>query len=85
MMRADTDPDVFLSEVFQLRDELNDLGKVVSTERFTTIVLDALPTEKYLTIKIQAIMTVLMRTKFYPKTLILPKICPSRFCFTFYG
>ena len=54
-MRTDIDPDVFLSERYQLRDELSDLGKAVSTERLTTIILDALTAEKYPTIKIQAI------------------------------
>ena len=54
-MRADTDPDVFLSEVHQLRDEVRNLGKVVSTERLTTIILDALPAEEYSTIKFQPI------------------------------
>ena len=36
-MRSDTDPDVFLSEVFQFRDELNDLGEAVTDERLTKI------------------------------------------------
>ena len=54
-MRSDIDPDVFLSEVFQLRDELSDLGKVVSNERLATIILDALPEEMYTTIKLQSI------------------------------
>ena len=40
-MRSDIDPDVFLSEVFQLLDELNDyLGETVTDERLTTIILD---------------------------------------------
>ena len=30
-------PDVFLSEIFQLRDELSDLGEVISDERLTII------------------------------------------------
>ena len=55
VMRADTDFDAFLSEVYQLRNELSDLVEVMSTELLTTIVLDALPVGKYLTIKIQAI------------------------------
>ena len=55
VMRATTDPDVFLSEVFQLRDELSDLGEVNYNELLTTIVFDALPTEKCVTIKIQSI------------------------------
>ena len=55
MIRAVTDPHVFLSEMYQLSDELSDLEEVVSTMRLTTIFLDALPAEKYSTIKIQAI------------------------------
>ena len=55
VMRANTNPDMFLSEVFQLRDELSDLGEVIYNELLTTIVRDALPTEKCATIKIQAI------------------------------
>ena len=54
-MRADTDPDMFPSEVFQLRDKLSDLGEVVSIERLTTIILDASPTEKYSKTKIQPV------------------------------
>ena len=54
-MRANTNPDVFISEGFQLRDELNDMGEVVSIEHLTTIILDALPTEKYWAMKIQYI------------------------------
>ena len=48
-----TDLDGFFSEVYQLRDELNDFGKSVSTEALTTIV-DGLLAGKYLTVKIQA-------------------------------
>ena len=44
-MRSDIDPDMFLSEVVQLRDELNDLGETVTDERLTTITLDVLPEE----------------------------------------
>ena len=51
MMRADTDPDVFISEFFQLRDEISDLGEVVSTQCLTTIILDALAAKKYSTLK----------------------------------
>ena len=54
-MRVDTDPDVFPSQIYQLLDEISDLDKVVSTERLTAIIFDAFLTEKYLTIKIQAI------------------------------
>ena len=53
-MRSDIDPDVFLS-VFQLRNELSDLGKTVSNERSTTIFLGELPEEMYSTIKMQSI------------------------------
>ena len=53
-MRADTDPDGFLSEGFQLRDELIDLGELVSNEGLTSIILDALPEGKCLTIKVQS-------------------------------
>ena len=49
MIRADLDLDVFMSEVFQVRNELSGLSNVVSNERLTTIILDALPEEKYLT------------------------------------
>ena len=42
-MRAAIDPDAFLSEVFKLRDELDDLGEVVSNEHLTAIILEALP------------------------------------------
>ena len=37
-MKFNIDPDVFLSEVFQLRDELNDFGEAVTDERLTTII-----------------------------------------------
>ena len=50
VMRSDIDPDVFLSDVFQLRDELNDLSKIVFDGRLTTIILDALPEEMYSTV-----------------------------------
>ena len=57
VMKADTNPDVFRSEINQPRDELSDLNEVMSTERLTTINinLDALPAEKYSTIKLEAI------------------------------
>ena len=48
--------DVFMSEIYQLHDELSDLDEVVSLESLITIILDALPAEKYPTIKIQAII-----------------------------
>ena len=49
MIRADIDLDVFMSEVFQVRNELSGLSNVVSNERLTTTILDALPEEKHLT------------------------------------
>ena len=55
VMRSDINPDVFLSEFFQLRDELSDLGEVVSNKSLVTIILDALPEESYSTIKVQSI------------------------------
>ena len=42
-MISDIDPDVFLSEVFHLGDELSDLGEFVSNERLAAVILDALP------------------------------------------
>ena len=54
-MRSDVDPDVFLSEIFQLRDELDDLGETVNDERLTTIILDALPEEMYSAVKMQLV------------------------------
>ena len=53
--RSDTNPNKCISEMFQLRSELSALGEVDSNERMTTIILDALPDETYLTIKAQAI------------------------------
>ena len=41
-MRIDNDNDVFMSEVYQLRDDFRDLGEVVPTKRLTTIILNAL-------------------------------------------
>ena len=55
MMRSHIDSDVFLSEVFQLREELSDLSEVISNERLTTIILDALPEERYSTVEVQLI------------------------------
>ena len=52
MISFGIDSDVFLSEVFQLRDELSDLGEIVSNDRLTIIVLDVLPDEIYSTIKV---------------------------------
>ena len=54
-MRADTDSDILISEFFQLRNEISDLGEVVSSKHLTIIILDALLAEKYSTVKIQAI------------------------------
>ena len=55
MMRSDIDSDMFISEAFQPRDELSDLGEVVSNERLTTTILDALPEKRYSKIKGQSI------------------------------
>ena len=55
VMEPDTDPDVFLSEINQMRDELGVLDEMVSTEHLTTIILDALPAEMYSTVKLEAI------------------------------
>ena len=52
-MKSDTDPDVFLSEINQIRDELRVLDETISTERFTTIILDTLPAS---TVKLEAIL-----------------------------
>ena len=54
-MKADTDTDVFFSEMYQLGDELSDLDEMVPIERLTPILFYALPAEKYSTIKIQVI------------------------------
>ena len=54
-MRFNIDHDVFISKDFQLRDELSDLGEVVSNEHLTTIILDALPEERYSKLKVQSI------------------------------
>ena len=54
-MRFNIDHDVFLSEGFQLRNELSDLGEVVSNEHFTTIILDALPEGRYSKLEVQSI------------------------------
>ena len=46
VMRSKIDPDMFFLEVFQLRDELSDLGgETVTDERLTPIILDVLPQE----------------------------------------
>ena len=54
-MKPDTDPDVFLSEINQIRDELGVLDETISTERLATIILDALPAEVYSTVELEAI------------------------------
>ena len=53
-MKPDTDPDVFLSGINQIRDDLRVLDETVSTERLTTIILDALPAGMYSTVKLEA-------------------------------
>ena len=55
MMSDIIDSDVFLSEVFQLQDELNDLDETVTDERLTTIILDALPEAMYPTVTMQLV------------------------------
>ena len=75
---------MFLFKICQLRDELSDLSEITSTERLTTIFLDALPAKEYSAIKIQAVRPVFMGTIFRKKILTLPKFFPTRFSFTFY-
>ena len=55
MVKANIDSDVFSSEVYQLRDDLSEMDEVASTESSTIIIIDALPAEKYSTIKILAV------------------------------
>ena len=54
-MKPDTDPDVFLPEINQIRDELGVLDEAVSIERLTTITLDALPAGMYSTVKLEVV------------------------------
>ena len=54
-MKPDTDPDVFLSEMNQIHSELSVLDEAVSTERLSTIILDAWPAKMYSTVKLEAI------------------------------
>ena len=54
-MKADIDPDVFLSKTNKTRDEHSVLDEEVSTERLTTIILDVLPAEMHSTVKLEAI------------------------------
>ena len=48
---------MFLFDVFQIRDELNDLGEAVTDEHLITIILDTLLKEmyRYSTVKMQSI------------------------------
>ena len=55
VMKSDTDPDVVLSEINQICNELGALHETISTERLTTIILDALPADMYSTVKLGAI------------------------------
>ena len=55
VMKSDTDPDVFLSEINQIRDELAVLDEEISTECLTTIILDVLPADMYSTVKLETI------------------------------
>ena len=41
VMKADTDPDVFMSETYQLRYDFSDLDELVTTERLTIIIIGA--------------------------------------------
>ena len=54
-MRSDVDPKVFLSEIFQLRYELDGLGETATDESLTTIILDALPEEMNSTVRTQSV------------------------------
>ena len=54
-MRSDIDPGVFLSEIFQLRGERDDLGETVTEERLTTIILNALSEEMYSPVRMQSV------------------------------
>ncbi|CAN0450095.1 unnamed protein product [Ascophyllum nodosum] len=54
-MKPDTDPVVFLSDINQICNELGALDETISTERMTTIILDALPGDMYSTVKLEAI------------------------------
>ena len=54
VMRADIDPGAFLSEVFEIRNEISDLREVASDERLTTLILHALPEEMYSTVKVHS-------------------------------
>ena len=47
VMKPDTDPNVFPSDINQICNELGALDKTISTERLTTIILDALPADMY--------------------------------------
>ena len=55
VMKPNTDPDVLKSEINQIRDELGVFDETVSTERLTTIILDALPAEMYSIVKLGAV------------------------------
>ena len=55
VMKPNTDPDVFLSEINHIRDKFDVLDETVSTERLPTIILDALLAEMYSTAKREAI------------------------------
>ena len=45
VVKANTIPGVLMSEIYQLRNECNDLDEVVSIIPLTTMNLDALPTK----------------------------------------
>ena len=54
-MQPDTDADVFLSEINQIRDELSILDETVSTKSLTTLILDVMSAEMYSTVKLKTI------------------------------
>ena len=47
VIKSDSDPDILLSEINQIRDEICVFDEIVSTERLTTIILDVLPAERF--------------------------------------
>ncbi|CAN0485661.1 unnamed protein product, partial [Hapterophycus canaliculatus] len=53
-MSADQDPDAFLQEMSELRDELHEMGSVMSDNKFMDIILECLPDSLYSGIKYEA-------------------------------
>ena len=64
MIRFNIDHDVLLSEGFQLSDALRDLSEVISNDHLTTIILDALPEERYSKLKLQSIKDPRLRASY---------------------